>query len=113
MGSAGLASACIAGTLNKDCLLEYEMKINYPVINYKFVTEKENLGDAIAGLTDRPFTTCILQKGHYSIKCGYSVPIDTNLTTSCYEINIFKMNGDICFAIKVKYIIIHRKGSNV
>jgi hypothetical protein len=106
MGSAGLASACIAANLNKDCLLEYEMKINYPVINYKFVTEKENLGDAIAGLTDRPFTTCILQKGHY-------VPNDTNLTTSCYEINIFKMNGDICFAIKVKYIIIHRKGSNV
>jgi hypothetical protein len=30
MGSAGLASACIAANLNKDCLLEYEMKINYP-----------------------------------------------------------------------------------
>jgi hypothetical protein len=55
------------------------MKINYPVINYKFVTEKENLGDAIAGLTDRPFTTCILQKGHYCLEGGTyttkSVPV--------------------------------------
>jgi hypothetical protein len=35
MESAGLASACIAANLNKDCLLEYKMKINYPVIKYK------------------------------------------------------------------------------
>ena len=70
MEAAGLASACIAGNLNKDCLLEYKMKINYPVINYKFVTEKENLGDAIAELRDRPFTTCILQKGHYYLEGG-------------------------------------------
>jgi hypothetical protein len=52
MESAGLASACIAASLKKDCLFEYKMKINYPVINYKFVTETENLGDAIAELTD-------------------------------------------------------------
>jgi hypothetical protein len=45
------------------------MKMNYPVINYKFVTEKENLGDVVAELRDRPFTTYILQKGHY-----YSLP---------------------------------------
>jgi hypothetical protein len=46
------------------------MKINYPVINYKFVSEKDNLGDAIAELSDRPFTTCILQKGHYYLEGG-------------------------------------------
>jgi hypothetical protein len=46
------------------------MKINYPVINYKFVTEKENLGEAVAELTDRPFTTCILQKEHYCLEGG-------------------------------------------
>jgi hypothetical protein len=70
MEAAGLASACIAGNLNKDCLLEYKMKINYPVINYKFVSEKDNLGDAIEELRDRPFTTCILQKGHYYLEGG-------------------------------------------
>ena len=75
MGSAGLASACIAANLNKDCHLEYKMKINYPVINYKFVTEKENLGDAVAELRDRPFTTCILQKGHYSLEGGTTTSV--------------------------------------
>ena len=70
MESVGLASACIAANLNKDCHLEYNMKINYPVINYKFVTEKENLGDVVAELRDRPFTTCILQKGHYYLEGG-------------------------------------------
>jgi hypothetical protein len=37
MEAAGLASACIAGNLNKDCLLEYKMKINYPVINIDII----------------------------------------------------------------------------
>jgi hypothetical protein len=50
--------------------MAHKMKINYPVINYKFVTETENLGDAIAELTDLPFTTCILQKGYYYLKGG-------------------------------------------
>ena len=79
MEADGLASACIAASLNKYCLLEYKMKINYPVINYKFVTEKDNLGEAVAELTDRLFTTCILQKGHYCLEGGTyttkSVPV--------------------------------------
>jgi tetratricopeptide (TPR) repeat protein len=70
MESAGFASACIAASLNKDYLLEYKMKINDHVINCKFVTEKNNLGDAIAELTGRPFTTYILQKGHYYLEGG-------------------------------------------
>jgi hypothetical protein len=71
MSSAGPVLMCtpVSGPIIcKDCLLEYKMKINYPVINYKFVTEKDNLGDAIAELTDRPFETCILQKGQYYLE---------------------------------------------
>jgi tetratricopeptide (TPR) repeat protein len=66
MESVGLASASIATYMDKTCLLEFKMKITYPVINYKIVEKPERLGYDIMSMTDRPFITLMLRKGRYT-----------------------------------------------
>lgn len=66
MESVGLASASIATYMDKTCLLEFKMKITYPVINYKIVEKPERLRDEIMSMTDRPFITLMLRKGRYT-----------------------------------------------
>jgi hypothetical protein len=67
MESVGLASASIATYKDKTCLLEFKMKITYPVINYKIVEKPERLGDEIMSMTNRPFITLMLRRGRYTI----------------------------------------------
>ncbi|XP_063405158.1 uncharacterized protein LOC134688391 [Mytilus trossulus] len=66
MEAMGLASACIASYKYPPCLLEYNMKISYPIINYQIVERPECLQQDIMSLTDRPFTTLLLRKGLYT-----------------------------------------------
>ncbi|CAG2196345.1 unnamed protein product [Mytilus edulis] len=65
MEAMGLASACIASYKHPPCLLLYDMKISYPIINYQMVERPECLQQDIMSLTDRPFTTLMLRKGQY------------------------------------------------
>ncbi|CAC5360147.1 unnamed protein product [Mytilus coruscus] len=67
MEAMGLASACIASYKYPPCLLQYDMKISYPIINYQMVERPECLQQDIMSLTDRPFTTLMLRKGRYTI----------------------------------------------
>ncbi|CAC5411598.1 unnamed protein product [Mytilus coruscus] len=65
MQAMGLASACIASNKYPQCLLEYNMKICYPIIYYKIVERPECLRQEIMSLFDRPYTTLMLRKGRY------------------------------------------------
>ncbi|XP_060567345.1 uncharacterized protein LOC132726094 [Ruditapes philippinarum] len=65
--SAGLAAAAVAGHLNKHCLLEYRMKIEYPVVRYKIITNKSELGNEISSMMNRTYTTLLLRRGRYQI----------------------------------------------
>jgi hypothetical protein len=77
MEADGLASACIAANLNKDCLLENSMKINYPVINDQFVTEKDNLGEDLFAYN---------QMGIYNL---YHRPIRIVITASLVRLKTY------------------------
>ncbi|XP_063403668.1 uncharacterized protein LOC134687361 [Mytilus trossulus] len=63
----GLASACIAAELNDECLLEYKMKIYYPLVVFKIIQKSDDLGLEISSLEQRPNTTLLLKSGYYRI----------------------------------------------
>ena len=63
----GLASASIAANLNRNCLVDYQMKIEYPIIVYRILTCKDNLEDIISALDPRPYTTLLLSSGQYHL----------------------------------------------
>ncbi|CAC5386833.1 unnamed protein product [Mytilus coruscus] len=69
MEGSGLASASIAAFLNELSLLEYKMKVHYPIVMYEII-ECENqytdLQSRIMSIVDRPFTTYMLKKGRYT-----------------------------------------------
>ncbi|CAG2196364.1 unnamed protein product [Mytilus edulis] len=66
MEAMGLASACIASYKHPPCLLQCDMLMRYPIINYQMVERPEWLRQNIVSLTDRPFTTLLLRKGLYT-----------------------------------------------
>ncbi|CAG2232117.1 STIP1 [Mytilus edulis] len=69
MEGSGRSSACIASFLKKECLLEYKMKVNYPILLYKIIDGENlynNLRDRIMSLVESPFTTYMLKKGRYT-----------------------------------------------
>ncbi|XP_071133358.1 uncharacterized protein [Mytilus edulis] len=65
MQAMGLASACIASHKYPPCLLEYNMKICYPIVYYKMIERPERLLQNIMSFFDRPYTTLLLRKGQY------------------------------------------------
>ncbi|CAC5386842.1 unnamed protein product [Mytilus coruscus] len=68
MEGSGRSSACIASFLKKECLLEYKMKVNYPILLYKIIDGENlynNLRDRIMSIVESPFTTYMLKKGRY------------------------------------------------
>ncbi|XP_053407049.1 uncharacterized protein LOC123544790 isoform X1 [Mercenaria mercenaria] len=65
--SVGLAAAAVAGHLNERCLLEYKMKIEYPVVRFMIIDDERKLGQNITSLLIRPFTTLLLKKGRYTL----------------------------------------------
>ncbi|XP_053406880.1 uncharacterized protein LOC123546578 [Mercenaria mercenaria] len=65
--SAGLAAAAVAGFLNKQCLLEYNMKIEYPVVRFQIIENQSTLGQEMVSMINRAYTTLLLPKGSYQI----------------------------------------------
>ncbi|XP_053389920.1 uncharacterized protein LOC123546577 [Mercenaria mercenaria] len=65
--SAGLAAAAVAGYLNNQCLQEYRMKIEYPVVRFKIIKDQSPLGREMASLMNMSYTTLLLCKGSYQI----------------------------------------------
>ncbi|XP_045188920.2 uncharacterized protein LOC123546576 [Mercenaria mercenaria] len=65
--SAGLAAAAVAGYLNNQCLLEYRMKIEYPVVRFKIIEDQSTLGQEMVSMMNRAYTTLLLRKGSYKI----------------------------------------------
>ena len=65
--SAGLAAAAVAGHLNEECLLEYKMKIEYPLVRYIIIKDESELGREMASMMNRTYTTLLLQRGRYQI----------------------------------------------
>ncbi|CAG2203968.1 unnamed protein product [Mytilus edulis] len=85
MEGSGIASASIAAFLHEQCLLEYKMKIHYPILMYKILdcaNQHTNLSPQIMSIMDRPFTTYLLKKGRYT----FSHPVQT--TNSCQVIGV-------------------------
>lgn len=66
--SVGLAAASVAGFLDTKCLLEYKMKIEYPLVRYKKIEDPSDLGRNISSLLNMSFTTLLLKKGQYNIE---------------------------------------------
>ncbi|XP_053393963.1 uncharacterized protein LOC128555524 [Mercenaria mercenaria] len=65
--SAGLAAAAVAGYLNKECLLEYRMKIEYPVVKFHIIEDQSTLGQEMVSMMNSAYTTLLLRKGNYQI----------------------------------------------
>ncbi|CAC5376234.1 STIP1 [Mytilus coruscus] len=91
-----LASACIAAELNDECLLEYKMKINYPLVVYKIIQKSDDLGLEISSLEQRPYTSLLLKSGYYKL-------LDPVVTTKSVQIIGIEDNVEIdlkhCFLI--------------
>ncbi|WAR07943.1 STIP1-like protein [Mya arenaria] len=65
--SVGLAAASVAGYYNKDCLMEFKMRIEYPVVRYKVIANENELNNEVSSLMNMSFTTLLLKKGVYSL----------------------------------------------
>lgn len=65
--SVGLAAASIAGHLDAKCLLDYRMKIEYPVIRFQLITEDRELKESMFSLFVMSFTTFLFKRGRYTI----------------------------------------------
>lgn len=68
MEGAGLGSACIAAKLNEKCLLEYKLKICYPIMNYIMIDSHAFLHTNIMSIEHRPGMTYMLRRGTYVFK---------------------------------------------
>ena len=69
MEASGLASASVAGYINRKCKLEFKMKILYPILLSKLVSDSKELSKEFSNILERPYTTLLLPKGRYSIGC--------------------------------------------
>ena len=65
--TVGLASACIAANLNEEVLVEYKMKINYPLIVFTIIENQNDLSSEISSIHRRPYTTLLLKNGYYRL----------------------------------------------
>ncbi|CAG2195420.1 unnamed protein product [Mytilus edulis] len=63
----GLASACIAANLNSKVLVEYNMKVNYPLVVYKIIENSSDLCSEISSIQGRPYSTILLKSGYYTL----------------------------------------------
>jgi hypothetical protein len=83
-----------------------------------YLTKKDYVNALVDAETCIEINPCFW-KGHYRKAYAIAnlikrkmIPAEMESAGLCCEINIFKMNGDICFAIKLKFKIIHRNGRN-
>ncbi|WAR07912.1 STIP1-like protein [Mya arenaria] len=82
--SVGLAAASVAGYYNKDCLLEFKMRIEYPVVRYKVIANKNELNKEVSSSMNMSFTTLLLKKGVYNL----TGLLETGITKSVQIIGI-------------------------
>ncbi|WAR07910.1 STIP1-like protein [Mya arenaria] len=92
--SVGLAAAYVAGYYNKDCLMEFKMRVEYPVVRYKIISNENELNNEVSYLMNMSFTTLLLKKGVYTLS-GLQ---ETGVTKSVQIIGIedsVKINANI------------------
>ncbi|WAR07802.1 HSOP1-like protein [Mya arenaria] len=82
--SVGLAAASVARYYNKDCLMEFKMRIEYPVVSYKVIANKNELNKQVSSLMNMSFTTLLLKKGVYNL----TGLLETGITKSVQIIGI-------------------------
>ena len=68
MFPSGLASASVASYLHEQFYTEYQTKLYYPLLLYQVVNSSTDLTVAIQDITERPFTTLLLQNGEYKLE---------------------------------------------
>ncbi|XP_052810412.1 uncharacterized protein LOC128238488 isoform X2 [Mya arenaria] len=65
--SVGLAAASVAGYYNKECLMEFKMKTEYPFVRNKIITNNYELNNEVSPLMNMSYTNLLLKKGVFTL----------------------------------------------
>lgn len=93
--AVGLAAAAVAAHYNKQCLLEYKLKIHYPVVRYRMIENEKDLSSSIGSLINMAHTTLLLRKGKYKINPD-GPPLTKGVQIIGIEENV-EILGNFCF----------------